>query len=119
MQKRKVKQLKKKFNRIVNDLNKRLKAKDKMVCDMREGLASLKAERERLVSSYETKIKEHVHTMEKYHADIQLVRKQQEKEGENMKKCEKKILPIFNRVVIFSTTDFSYQRLSQKPFHLV
>ena len=25
-----------------------------------------------------------------------------------MKKCEKKILPIFNRMVIFSTTDFSY-----------
>ena len=25
-----------------------------------------------------------------------------------MQKCEKKILPIFNRVVIFSTTDFSY-----------
>ena len=28
--------------------------------------------------------------------------------NENMKKCEKKILPIFNRMVIFSTTDFSY-----------
>ncbi len=26
----------------------------------------------------------------------------------DMKKCEKKILPIFNRMVIFSTTDFSY-----------
>ena len=26
----------------------------------------------------------------------------------NMKKCEKKILPIFNRMVIFITTDFSY-----------
>ena len=26
----------------------------------------------------------------------------------NMKNCEKKILPIFNRMVIFSTTDFSY-----------
>ena len=25
-----------------------------------------------------------------------------------MKKCEKKILPIFNRMVVFSTTDFSY-----------
>ena len=25
-----------------------------------------------------------------------------------MKKCEKKVLPIFNRMVIFSTTDFSY-----------
>ncbi len=25
-----------------------------------------------------------------------------------MKKCEKKILPIFNRMVIFSTTDYSY-----------
>ncbi len=25
-----------------------------------------------------------------------------------MKKCEKKVLPIFNRIVIFSTTDFSY-----------
>ena len=25
-----------------------------------------------------------------------------------MKNCEKKILPIFNRMVIFSTTDFSY-----------
>ena len=80
-----VKQLKKKFNRIVNDLNKRLKTKDKMIYDMRKDLTSMKAERERLISSYETKIKEHVHTMEKYHADIQLVRKQQEKEGENMK----------------------------------
>ena len=27
---------------------------------------------------------------------------------QDMKKCEKKILPIFNRMVIFSTTDFSY-----------
>ena len=26
----------------------------------------------------------------------------------NMSKCEKKIIPIFNRMVIFSTTDFSY-----------
>ena len=25
-----------------------------------------------------------------------------------MKKCEKKILPVFNRMVIFSTTDYSY-----------
>lgn len=25
-----------------------------------------------------------------------------------MKNCEKKIIPIFNRMVIFSTTDFSY-----------
>ena len=25
-----------------------------------------------------------------------------------MKNCEKKVLPIFNRMVIFSTTDFSY-----------
>ena len=28
--------------------------------------------------------------------------------SKDMKKCEKKILPIFNRMVIFSTTDFSY-----------
>jgi hypothetical protein len=28
--------------------------------------------------------------------------------GENMKKCEKKFLPIFNRIAIFNTTDFSY-----------
>ena len=79
-----VKQLKKKFNRIVNDLNKRLKTKDKMIYDMRKDLTSMKAERERLISSYETKIKEHTQTMEKYHADIQLVRKQQESEGRNI-----------------------------------
>ena len=28
--------------------------------------------------------------------------------NKEMKKCEKKILPVFNRMVIFSTTDFSY-----------
>jgi len=28
--------------------------------------------------------------------------------NKNMDKCEKKILPIFNRMVIFSTTDYSY-----------
>ena len=28
--------------------------------------------------------------------------------NKNMTKCEKKIIPIFNRMVIFSTTDFSY-----------
>ena len=28
--------------------------------------------------------------------------------NKEMKECEKKILPIFNRMVVFSTTDFSY-----------
>ena len=28
--------------------------------------------------------------------------------NKDMTKCEKKIIPIFNRMVIFSTTDFSY-----------
>ena len=32
----------------------------------------------------------------------------------NMKRCEKKILPIFNRMVIFSTTDFSYHGNPEK-----
>ena len=50
---------------------------------MRKDLASMKAEHERLISSYETKIKEH--TQNKSIADIQLVRKQQENEGRNIK----------------------------------
>ena len=31
-----------------------------------------------------------------------------------MKKCEKKILPVFNRMVVFSTTDFSYHGNPEK-----
>jgi Rps23 Pro-64 3,4-dihydroxylase Tpa1-like proline 4-hydroxylase len=34
--------------------------------------------------------------------------------GKEMLKCEKKILPIFNRIVIFNTTDFSFHGNPQK-----
>ena len=39
--------------------------------------------------------------LENYGGDLELWNK-------NMTKCEKKITPIFNKTVIFSTTDFSY-----------
>ena len=34
-----------------------------------------------------------------------------------MKKCEKKITPIFNKVVIFNTNDFSYHGNPKKVSH--
>lgn len=37
--------------------------------------------------------------------------------GKNMKKCEKKIIPTFNKTVIFSTNDYSYHGNPEKINH--
>ena len=33
----------------------------------------------------------------------------------NVERCVQRLLPVFNRMVVFSTTDFSYQEVQIRP----